>query len=62
MLINEIKSECWHVFILIIIIACGMLLCDIGNREAAWDLKYQNWEYNIDCDSGSGFYDAMIKP
>ncbi|MCK5603639.1 hypothetical protein KAR91_17265 [Candidatus Pacearchaeota archaeon] len=62
MLIDEIKSECWHVFVLIIIIAWGMFFCDVGNREVMWKEKYQNWEYNLNPQEGAGFYDAIIKP
>lgn len=62
MLIDEIRSECWHLFILIIIIACGILLCDIANREAVWNLKYQNWTFNTNCPLPDGFSRAMIDP
>lgn len=62
MLIDEIKSECWYVFILVVILLWGLIICEIPQREIELEKMYRNWEYNIDCDSGSGFYDAMIKP
>ncbi len=62
MLINEIKPECWDVFILIIIIACGMFLCDIANREAVWDLKYQNWIFNDNPQEGTSWIDSIVRP
>ena len=62
MLINEIRSECWYAFLIIIIIACGMLLCDIGNREAVWEEWYQNYEYNLDPQEGTGWIDSIVRP
>ena len=60
MLIDEIKSECWHVFVLIIIITWGMLLCDIGNREAVWEEKYASWIFNENPSEGNGFIDSIV--
>lgn len=60
MLIDEIKSECWHVFMLIIVISCGMFLCDIANREAVWEEKCASWTYNKTPSEGSGFIDSIV--
>ncbi len=62
MLINEIKSECWYVFLVIIIIACGMLLCDIANREAVWEEKYSSWIFNETPSEGTGWIDSVVRP
>lgn len=62
MLIDNIKAECWYVFLLWIIIIWGLLLCDIANRKATLEEWYQSYEYNIDCDSGSGWIDSIVTP
>lgn len=62
MLIDEIKSECWHVFILVIIITWGMFFCDIGNREAVWEEKYAACTFNKNPSGGSGFIDSIVCP
>lgn len=62
MLIDEIRSECWYLFILIIIITCGMFLCNIANKEAVWEEWYLNYEYNLNPQEGTGFIDSIVRP
>lgn len=53
---QDIIHECIYSLILIILILAGTLLCARINNEIVWKEKYNNWEYNIDCDCGNGFF------
>lgn len=57
----EIKKEIIYIFWLCIILAWGLMVCDIGNRQALWDQEYQNWEYNLNPSEGTGWIDSIIK-
>lgn len=61
-MITEIIHEVEYWFWLVVIVAFGMCSCDIGNREALWEDKYQNWIYITDCHLPDGFLRAMIDP
>lgn len=54
-MINGIKKEIIYVFWLCAILAWGLMLCDIDNRQALWEQEYQTWEYNLNCDCGDGW-------
>ena len=61
-MINGIISEAKHCFWIVVIISFGMIWCDLGNREALWEDKYQSWTYNTDCPIPDGFSRAVIDP
>lgn len=61
-MINEIKSECWYVFLVIIIITWGMFLCAAHNYYTAWESTYQNWHYNLNPSEGTGWIDSVVRP
>lgn len=61
-MVKEIMLEVKDWFWIVVIIAFGMCFCDIGNREALWEDKYQGWTFNTDCPVPDGFSRAMIGP
>jgi len=58
MLRHELLTEIGYSLILAMIILGGMAIVEAVN----WSEIFQAWQYNLDCDSGSGFYDAIVKP
>ncbi len=62
MLINEIRSECWYAFLIIIIITCGMFLCNSANKEAVWEAKYEAWTFNNNPQEGNGWINSIVRP
>ncbi len=61
-MITEIKKEIIYWFWLCVILAWGLIIFDIYDRQARWEDEYQNWEYNLNPQGGNGFYDAMLNP
>lgn len=61
-MLSEIRDEVSRVMIIVVLIFCIVATSVTYNKEALWEEKYSNWMFNTDCDSGTGFVDAMIKP
>jgi len=61
MLKAEIIEEILHVFIIFLILFYGIIAIDIYSRLHE-DPRCLNWEYNLNPDEGSGYFDAMVKP
>jgi len=59
-MIQEIKIEIRYVFWLFILISWGLMFCDIGNRQALWQEKYDTWEYKTNPQESKGFSRAII--
>lgn len=58
----EIKKEIKHWLWLCVILAWGLMFCDIGNRQVLWGQEYQNWEYNLNPQEGTGWIVSIVKP
>lgn len=61
-LLQDIMQEIRYCLILSMIIIIGTLSCIPANKEALWQERYQNWEYNLNPQEGSGWIDAAVKP
>jgi hypothetical protein len=59
-MIREIISEIKYCFWIVAILSWGLMLCDIGNRQALWEYECQNWEYNLTPSEGSGWIDSIV--
>lgn len=58
----EIKKEIIYVFWICMVLAWGLMFCDISNRHALWEQQYQTWEYNLNPKEGTGWVDSIIRP
>ena len=61
-MINEIISEIKYCFWMAVIIAFGMIHCEVYNREATLETWYQTYEYNLNPSEGSGWIDSIVSP
>lgn len=61
-MINEIKKEAWHIFVLVIILAYGLMFCDIQNRITLNDQALYESQFNSAPQEGSGWIDAIVTP
>ena len=59
-MIKEIGTEITYVLAIVTVIMWGLLFCDIYDREMFYEERYQSWEYNLNPQEGTGFYDAMV--
>lgn len=60
-MIDDLFEEIRDILILGTIIAYVVLAADIYDRIIFWNEIYRDWTVNEDCDSGNGFYDAMVR-
>jgi hypothetical protein len=61
-MLSEIRDEVSHVMVIIVLIFCIVASSVTYNKKALFEDRYANWVFNTDCDSGTGFVDAMIMP
>lgn len=59
-MLSEIKKEMKYWFWFCVIIAWGLIFCDIYDRYQTRESTYQNWTYNLDPSPGSAWIDAAV--